>query len=214
MCVLKDITNQRFGRLVVISRAGVGPNGMATWRCLCDCGSEKNIIGSNLRLGKTTSCGCLQRQVAVRNGLATKKHGKTHTRTYKSWLSMKARCLNPTDQAYKYYGGRGIKIHPDWIESFETFLSDMGEAPLKHTLERIEVNGDYEPSNCKWATKQEQALNKRTTLYVIYDGEYITLKEAALRSSIPYAVLRSRMTRLKWGPDRLFSPYNPRKSTQ
>ena len=213
MCVLKDITGTRFGNLLVVSRAGTGPNGMATWDCVCDCGNTKVIIGTNLRLNKTTSCGCFQRQVAVKNGLATRKHGKTHTKTYKSWLSMKARCLNPTDQAYSYYGGRGIKVHPAWVDSFDAFLSDMGEVPDKYTLDRIDVNGNYEPTNCKWATRQEQSLNKRKTLYALYEGELITLKEAALRSSIPYAVLRDRLTRLKWGPDRLFSSYNPRKST-
>ena len=213
MCRLIDLTNQRFGRYLVVARSGTGPNGMATWLCRCDCGSEKIVIGNNLRMGKVLSCGCYQREIAVRNGLATRKHGRTRTAVYKSWMSMKSRCLNPGDQAYSYYGGRGINVCPRWANSFENFLHDMGERPKGHTLERINVNGDYEPNNCIWCLPKDQSLIKRTTLKVVYNGCEMPLLRAAELSGIPYRVLLTRKNRLGWPIEKLFSPYNKRKSS-
>lgn len=210
MCKLIDMTGQRFGRYTVLARNGVSANGMAAWLCKCDCGKEKTVIGSNLRAGKIVSCGCYQREVAVKNGRATKRHGETHSPTYKSWLSMKGRCLNKSDQAYALYGGRGIKICDRWIHSFENFLADMGEKPEKFSIERIDVDGNYEPHNCKWANHLEQSRNKRNTIRVWYDEDLVSLPEAAERSGIPYRVLLDRKTRLGWDDDRLFERYNQR----
>lgn len=211
MCRLIDLTAQRFGRYTVIERNGVGANGMAAWLCRCDCGTIKTVIGNNLRQGHVVSCGCYQKEVAVRNGLATKRHGETKTTTYKTWISMKARCFNPSDQAYDKYGGRGITVCERWANSYELFVEDMGKRPRGMSIERINVNGDYEPSNCKWATAKEQARNKRCTLQVIYKGAKMSLSEAAERSGIPYQVLRERKQRLAWPDGRLFAPYTERK---
>lgn len=211
MCKLIDLTGQRFGRYVVLSRNGVGANGMAAWLCRCDCGNQKTVLGNNLRTKKVVSCGCYQREIAVKNGLATKRHGQTHTLTYKSWLAMKGRCLNKNDQAYALYGGRNISVCEEWIKSFEAFVKDMGVRKRGTTLERIDVNGDYTPSNCIWATPRQQARNKRSTIRVLYKGTLISLADAAEQSGIPYRVLLERRNRLGWDDLRLFEKYTGRK---
>ena len=211
MCKLIDLTGQRFGRYTVLERNGVGANGMAAWLCECDCGTRKTVIGNSLRQGHVVSCGCYQREVAVRNGLATKRHGETRSSTYKTWITMKARCLNPSDQAYGDYGGRGIRVCERWLNSYESFAEDMGKRPGGMSIERINVNGNYEPSNCKWATAKEQTRNRRCTLQAVYKSTKMSLSEAAERSGIPYRVLRERKQRLGWPDNRLFAPYTERK---
>lgn len=211
MCKLIDLIGQKFGRYTVIERNGVGPNGMAAWLCQCDCGNRKTVIGNSLRQGHVVSCGCYQKEVAIRNGLATKKHGETRTPTYKTWISMKARCFNSSDQAYEHYGGRGITVCERWANSYELFVKDMGKRPRGMSIERINVDGNYEPQNCIWATPKQQARNRRCTIKVIYQGEKMSLIQAAEQSGIPYQVLRERKQRLKWPDDRLFSSYTKRK---
>lgn len=195
----------------MVERNGVGAKGMAAWLCKCDCGTTKTVIGNNLRQGHVVSCGCYQKEVAVRNGLATKRHGETRTATYKTWISMKARCLNPSDQAYDNYGGRGITVCERWINSYELFVEDMGKRPSGASIERINVDGNYEPTNCIWATQKQQNRNKRCTIRVAYKGVEVPLIEAAERSGIPYRVLHERKQRLKWPDDRLFASYTKRK---
>ena len=213
MCKLIDITGQRFGRYTVLARNGAGANGMAAWLCKCDCGKEKTVLGNSLRGRKIVSCGCYQKEVATKNGLATKRHGKTHSPTYKSWLSVKGRCLNKGDQAYALYGGRGIKVCERWAYSFENFLLDMGEKPKDFSIERIDVNGDYEPHNCVWASRLEQSRNRRNTIRVVYEGILVPLSEAAEKSGIPYQVLLDRKSRLGWSDGKLFERYTQRKTS-
>jgi hypothetical protein len=170
-CVISDLTNQRFGRLTVLSKAGRDKWGQVLWNCKCDCNGYVVVTGGNLRNRKEkNSCGCVK---AERFRKTYRKHG--HTRQwldngkvrvspeYRSWQGMKKRCLDKNHVYYKNYGGRGIKICDRWVTSFENFLSDMGSRPPKTTLDRINPNGDYEPSNCQWATWQVQARNKRPT---------------------------------------------------
>lgn len=160
----KDITGQRFGRWTVIRRDGSNKFNKAMWWCKCDCGNEVSVLGKSLRVGDSTSCGC-QRKEKFRpspnnqNGL---KHGMHGSPEYITWIHMKARCSNPKDKRYKHYGGRGIKVCDRWVDSFESFFSDMGKRPTsQHSIDRINVNGDYEPSNCRWATPTEQRHNRR-----------------------------------------------------
>lgn len=159
-----DLIGQRFGKLVVIAKSGDKDRfGAIFWYCLCDCGGESVVRAANLRSGGTISCGCAQIE-------ATKTHGMTKTGTFKSWESMKQRCLNPKAQSYESYGGRGIKICDRWVNSFSNFFEDMGERPDGTTLERKEVNGNYEPSNCRWATRSEQQRNKSNSVFIEWNG--------------------------------------------
>jgi hypothetical protein len=212
MCKLKDLTGQRFGRYVVLSRSGVGPKGMATWLCKCDCGTEKIMIGNTLRMGKVISCGCYFKEVAYQNGKSTKKHGQTRTPTYKSWQSMLERCYNKNVKYYNNYGGRGIEVCERWKTSYENFYEDMGLRPGKeYSLDRIDVNKNYSPENCRWATNKEQSRNKRNTVYVEYEGQKMPIIEASEKSGIPYRILLGRLNKLEWAEKDIFALYTPRK---
>lgn len=160
-----NITGQRFGRLVVVARAG-SRGDRAAWACRCDCGSETSVTGVNLRSGSTHSCGCLNRQRASERMTARlTRHGHAPagkpSGTYNSWTTMRARCTRPSITHFKDYGGRGITVCDRWLNSFDNFLADMGERPPGLTLERNDNDGNYELSNCRWATRSEQQLNRR-----------------------------------------------------
>ena len=154
---LRNAPGDKYHRLTIISR--VPAKGNTRWLCRCDCGNQVEVASRHLRSGRTKSCGCLNReQIAAVN----KTHGMFGTKTYTTWASMIQRCTNPKAKQFEDWGGRGITVCERW-RSFENFLADMGEKPEGMTLERIDVNGNYEPGNCKWATWQEQRLNRRDT---------------------------------------------------
>lgn len=184
-----DITGERFGRLVVLERAGTNDRGASLWRCRCDCGNEKVTRGFVLRQGRCRSCGCLQDE---QRRAKRKTDVGSESTEYNTWEGMKARCLNPDSEAYADYGGRGIAVCARWL-SFENFLADMGKRPNGRSLDRIDNNGNYEPGNCRWATRREQANNKRSNHLVSINGRSMSLMSSCRELGLSYIVTRRRL---------------------
>ncbi len=156
-----DLTGQRFGRLTVLTRAPNDLQGTAYWKCKCECGNTRTIRGYSLRSKITQSCGCLHDEIAKHNLTGNRKHGQSYSVEYLTWIRMKTRCYNSSAVQFVYYGARGITVCDKWLNSFETFLEDMGERPKNTSIDRINNDGNYESSNCRWATPKEQAGNRR-----------------------------------------------------
>jgi hypothetical protein len=192
-----DLTGKRFGRLIVESIAPKDRHGNICWKVKCDCGNTKSVNSSVLLKGTTRSCGCLNQELRSARLLS---HGMTNTPTYRSWQAMKSRCSNPNDESYARYGGRRISVCDRWLgeNGFKNFYKDMGVRPKELTLERINNDGNYEPSNCKWATRKEQNRNTRTNRILEYGGRRQSLsawaEEYGLNASLLSERLRNRWT--------------------
>lgn len=204
-----DLAGQRFGRLVAFAPVfRVGQRRTAHWVCVCDCGEAKIVQAQSLRKGGTLSCGCLHRE---RSSCAATKHGhggrSNRSRTYMRWYAMKQRCTNPKNIGYERYGGRGISFDPRW-DKFENFLADMGEAPEKSQLDRIDNDGNYEPRNCRWVTATENANNKSRNRYIEVNGSRSTVADFSRAHGMKAVAVRARLNR-GWPPERLADPLLP-----
>ena len=182
---------ERYGRLVVISAAGKSKDNRQQYLCKCDCGKETIVVGKHLVSGNTKSCGCYKRDAGV---IANTTHGMSKTRIYKTWASMKDRCEREKSNHYANYGGRGITVCDEWRNDFKAFcdwaLSNGYADNL--TIDRIDVNKNYCPDNCRWVLANEQAKNKRKTIYLTKDGETRLVKEWAQILGIPAYTIYSR----------------------
>ena len=181
-----DLTGERFGRLVVLKKASRMAGRKCYWECLCDCGKEKEVRSDSLVGGLVRSCGCLKKEADIKNLGITNNHEQTHHPLYGRWNAMLNRCNNPKQVSYKHYGERGIKVCEEWhdINNFIEWAESNGFQ--KHlTIDRIDVDGNYEPSNCRWITAREQAYNKTNSVFFTWNGETLTLMQWVHKYNIP-----------------------------
>jgi hypothetical protein len=191
----KDIAGQRFGRWTVVQHIGreSASSRDHRWLCRCDCGTERSVKGSDLRAGKSASCGCAGRERSKLNRPFL-KHGLSRTPTYVVWCGMRERCNCATHKDYPDYGGRGIKVCARWND-YAAFLADMGERPAGLTIERRDTDGDYEPSNCYWATYTEQNNNRRFNVFLERGDRRQTVAQWAHEFGLHPDRLRARLKR-------------------
>lgn len=192
---IEDLSGRRFGKLTVIDRAENVGNKIA-WNCICDCGNHAVVISNSLKTGNTKSCGCL-----------AKKHGGAHTRLYIVWQRMMDRCYKPYVGRYKNYGGRGITVCDEWhdFSKFREWANKSGYNPFaahyECTLDRINVNGNYCPENCRWIPMSEQGNNTTRNHNITVDGVKMNITQASKKYNISVATLWARLN-LGWSPER------------
>lgn len=179
--VAENLSGQKFNRLTAIDR-DASKTKRVYWNCTCECGSFISVAACDLKSGHTKSCGCFNQESRIANNTT---HGMSGTPTYISWLNMIDRCYDHTNKRFDSYGGRGIYVCDSW-KTFEGFFADMGVRPAKMTLERIDVNGNYDPSNCKWATAKEQANNWRKSIRAKYQGSTYTATQLSEMLEVNY----------------------------
>ncbi len=199
-----------FGYLTVLRRAGTVKK-QAAWECLCKCGTVKILIGSQLRCGAIKSCGCLRAEKNISRSTHGHSGRNENNPTYNTWASMVQRCTNSKHPAFERYGGRGITACERWLK-FENFLADMGERPSGTSLDRWPNNdGNYEKSNCRWATSTEQGRNKRNNVMLTYLGDTLSMPDMCEKYGLSRDIVKGRLTR-GWTVEKSLSTPNPKQT--
>lgn len=196
MSMNKDYSGQRFGRITVVRYLEENEREFVNrrWLCKCDCGTIKQINIANLTSGNIRSCGCLQRERMAKLNF---KHGKWKTKLFNVWIAMRNRCYQKNTKYYINYGGRGVTMCPEWKDDFNNFekwaLANGYQDGL--SIDRIDVNGNYEPSNCRWATLKQQANNTRRNHYLTFEGKTQSLQMWADETGISYSAIKTRVAK-------------------
>ncbi len=204
----KEWLGKRFGRLTVVDFAHASPPYRGwLWVCKCDCGNTKTLLVGDVKKGRTRSCGCLHNEVCAKKASKFRYPVKEYPRLYSIYNGVKKRCYARNELRYKDYGGRGIKMCDDWlnpVDGFDNFVewSLSNEYAEDKTIDRIEVDGDYEPQNCRWISLLDQSLNKRDTRWVIYKGERLPLKVLCDSLGVSYDTVHNRLYSLGWDIER------------
>jgi len=196
MATAASLVGKQIGRWKVDSLSTTRKAGRLCVNCICECGSTSVVLAKDIVAGKSKSCGCFRIDCLT-------THKMTNSREYTSWEAMKFRCLSPTSPQYDDYGGRGITVCERWLK-FEEFYADMGPRPVRTTLDRIDVNGNYEPGNCRWATASEQQSNRRNSIILEFNGESLSLADWSGRLGILLTTLRRRCFR-GWSAEKILT---------
>jgi len=191
-----DLTGQKFGRLTVIERAE-NKGKKTAWLRKCDCGNNCTVMGTHIKSGRTHSCGCYHNEQLIKRATT---HGMSYSRINKIYRKIKNRCYNKNYPEFKYYGGRGIEMCDEWRNNFMAFYEwAMANGYADDlTIDREDTNGNYEPSNCRWATAKEQANNRRNNRYITYNSETYTIAEWSEKLGLNYDTLYGRLSRNNW----------------
>ena len=207
MAIFNDLSGNRYDMLYVICRVENSPDGYVQYLCQCDCGNTKIVKANNLRNGKTHSCGCLKKSMMTKKQF---KHGESvgrrsaGTRLYRIWRSMNSRCYIQSATEYKNYGGRGIVVCDEWkcnYQSFKEWALLSGYAD-ELTIDRIDNDGNYEPDNCRWVSREQQMLNKSNNRLLTYNGKTMTITEWSKLTGIDRRLIGSRIDRYHWTVER------------
>lgn len=212
-----NLVGQSFGRLTVVRFHGYTDDGSKLWDCVCECGNKRVLTSYRLTSGRTKSCGCLHNELL---GKRVATHGGTHERLYIVWTDAKRRCEKTYDKKYSCYGGRGIKLCAEWQDyaKFREWALNNGYDETAETgqctLDRIDVDGDYCPENCRWIPMSEQRYNCRNTIYVDWNGKKYTFGQLSKICGIPARILHSRIHVRNWAVDKAVNtPYEKRTTS-
>jgi hypothetical protein len=198
----RDLTGERFGRLLVEGKGGYNKHHQLYWRCECECGKRKEVLGSLLRNSMTQSCGCLQKESISKVNF---KHGMAKSNIWSIHRSMMDRCYSPNNKAYKHYGARGISVCDRWHD-FESFFKDMGNKPDGMSLERVNNNGNYSPDNVIWADSKTQANNRTNSVMLTYNNRTQTMAQWCEEIDLKIATVWARLNKYGYSVEQALTP--------
>lgn len=198
----RDLTGERFGKLLVLQKNGYNKHHQLYWLCECDCGNRKNVLGMCLSTGQTNSCGCLAKETIAKLNY---RHGMTKTPIYGLWHAMIQRCYDKNCDVYHRYGGRGINVCNKW-QTFEGFYEDMGDKPKGKSLERLNNDGDYCPENVVWADAKTQANNRRSNVVLEHDGKKQTMQQWCDELGLKIATVWARLNVYGYSIEKALTP--------